>query len=341
MQAQVITGRIINEFQEPLPYATIYVQQLQTGTVSDDEGVYVLRPDVEGEYNLVFSSLGYESQSVQVLLVGDTAWVNIQLQTSAVDLEEIVVSASEKDPAFAIIKQVIEHKDRQLKAADSYRTKVYLKAVEETERKPKQQAAPVEVDLSVPDADPFAAENQAQKELLDGLNLVEMEVILNYQYPRQYKEERTAYQAYGQTNGLFIPVFAETDFNFYRNMVYLPGIADAPVISPLSNNAILSYKYELQGSAYVDGRHINEIKVIPRKEGNSTVKGTLWIVEDEWTIQRLELELPVGTLLIGDNFKIEQSYTQLGDSLWIVDRQAFLYTSKQGIKGRSKNRPAK
>lgn len=332
LDAQVITGRMSNEFNEPLPYANVYVQQLQTGTVSDDEGFYELRLDVEGEYNLVFSSLGYESQSERVLLMGDTAWVNVQLNTSAVELAEIVVSANERDPAFAIIKKVIEHKDEQLKAADSYRTKIYLKAVEEKEdlASSKTNEPVATIDVSVPDADPFAAEIAAEQKLLNGLNLVEMELTLNYQYPRQYKEERTAYQAYGNTNGLYIPIFAEADFNFYRNLVYLPGISDAPVISPLSNNAILSYKYELQGSEYIDGRHINKIKVIPRKEGNSTVSGTIWIVEDEWTIEKLELELPVGTLLFSDQFRIEQSYSQLGDSLWIVDRQAFYYTTKQG-----------
>eukprot|EP00903_Cladosiphon_okamuranus_P000516 g514.t1 len=273
--------------------------------------MYSFNFDVEGEYNLVFSSLGYESVSERVMLVGDTAWVNIQLKTAALELEEIVVSASQRDPAFGIIKKVIEHKDRQLKAADSYRTKVYLKAVEETESTVTEVKEPVvEVDVSVPNADPFAAEAKADKELLNGLNLVEMEVMLNYRYPRSYKEERTAYQAYGNTAGLFIPIFAETDFNFYRNLVYLPGIADAPVISPFSNNAILSYKYELVGSRYVNGQHLNEIKVIPRKEGNSTVSGTVWIVEDEWTILKLELDLPKGTLLIGDNFRIEQSYTK-------------------------------
>ncbi|RME99415.1 MAG: carboxypeptidase-like regulatory domain-containing protein, partial [Bacteroidetes bacterium] len=333
LAAQVITGRMINEYNEPLPYANVYVQQLQTGTVSDDEGYYLLNLDVEGEYNLVFSSLGYESKAERVLLVGDTAWVNVQLHTAALELEEIVVNASEKDPAFAIIKKVIEHKERQLRAADSYRTKVYLKAVEESQSlEPQSTASEVEVDVATPGVDPFAAEEAAQKELLNGLNLVEMELWLNFQQPRRYKEERTAFQAYGSTEGLFIPVFAQTDFNFYRNLVYLPGISDAPVISPLSSTAILSYKYELVGSQYENGRHINEIRVIPRKEGNSTVRGTLWIVEDEWTIQRLELSLPVGTLLFADQFRIEQSYVQQGDSLWTVDRLAFHYQTKQGKK---------
>ena len=334
LQAQVITGRITNEFSEPVPFANIYVTQLQTGTTSDGEGYYTLPLDVEGEYNLVFSSLGYESVSERVLLTSDTAWVSIRLSTSAVELQEIVVNASDKDPAFGIIKNVIEHKERQLKAAKSYKTKVYLKAVEETERQEKPKAEPQkeEVDISVPNADPFAEETVANQELLQNLNMVEMEATLNYQYPRSYKEERTAYQTYGHTKGLFIPVFAQTDFNFYRNLVHLPGISDAPVISPLSNNAILSYKYKLIESKYIDGEFISQIKVIPRKEGNSTVKGTIWINEEQWTIHKLELDLPVGTLLIADDFRIEQSYTQIQDSLWIVDRLAFHYTNKRGKK---------
>jgi hypothetical protein len=331
LDAQVIIGRIINEFNEPVPFTNIYVQQLRTGTTSDDEGKYILDMDVEGEYNLVFSSIGYKSQSERVLLVGDTAWVNINLSTSAVELQEIVVSASDKNPAYEMIKEVIKYKSRQLKAADSYRTKVYLKAVEETQQKLQAPPPKVEVDVSQPNADPFAAEQAQKQALLSNLNLVEMEVMLNYQHPRRYKEERNAYQAYGNTKGLFIPVFAETDFNFYRNLVQLPGISDAPVISPLSNTAVLSYKYQLISSEYVDGRNIHKIKVTPRKEGNSTVDGVLWIVEDEWVVQKLELNLPKGTLLIADDFRIEQSYTPI-DSLWIVDRLAFHYTTRQGKK---------
>ncbi|MEM7575003.1 MAG: DUF5686 and carboxypeptidase regulatory-like domain-containing protein [Bacteroidota bacterium] len=334
--AQVITGRITNEFQEPVPFANIFVQQLQTGTISDDAGQYELRLDVEGEYNLVFSSLGYESRSERVLLVGDTAWVNIQLHTSGVELDEIVVSASERDPAFGIIKKVIDHKEVQLTAADSYRTNIYLKAVETTENQrptPSPQST-LTVELDAPDADPFAAEEAAaraeEQALLNGLNLVELEVTLNYQYPRKYKEERTAYQAYGNTSGLFVPIFAETDFNFYRNLVYLPGIADAPVISPLSNTAILSYKYELVATVMEGNQLVYEIKVIPRKSGNSTVNGTLWINEGSWTINRLELDLPSGTLLIADDFRIEQSFSQLDEQLWIVNRQAFTYSARQG-----------
>ncbi|MEM8584197.1 MAG: carboxypeptidase-like regulatory domain-containing protein, partial [Bacteroidota bacterium] len=139
--AQIITGVVTNEFKEPLPFANVYVQQLGTGTTTDDLGRYELRMRQEGEYHLAFTSLGYESKLKRIMLEGDTAWINVQLQTSGVELEEITVSASERDPAFGIIRKVIDNKDNQLEAVSSYRVQIYMKAVETSENTSRETAA--------------------------------------------------------------------------------------------------------------------------------------------------------------------------------------------------------
>ncbi|MEM8584725.1 MAG: DUF5686 and carboxypeptidase regulatory-like domain-containing protein, partial [Bacteroidota bacterium] len=335
--AQIITGVVTNEFKEPLPFANVYVQQLGTGTTTDDLGRYELRMRQEGEYHLAFTSLGYESKLKRIMLEGDTAWINVQLQTSGVALEEITVSASERDPAFGIIRKVIDNKDNQLEAVSSYRVQIYMKAVETSENTSRETAAtpPITVETGGQEF-PFGAENtdfeindERDQVLLDGLNMVELALTLNHLHPRKYKEERTAYEEYGDTRGLFVPVFAETDFNFYRNMVHLPGISDAPVISPLSNNAILSYKYELIETVMEGDQMVYEIRIIPRKSGNSTVSGTMWINEGYWTINRLSLELPTGALRFSDAFTISQQYSILADSSWVIDRQEFIYETRQ------------
>lgn len=336
LSAQTIYGNIYNEFGEPVPYANVFVQQNQTGTLSDDLGQYAIRLDVEGEYHLVFSSLGYESQAHDILLRSDSARLDVRLTTSGVELEEITVSAGKRDPAFGIIRKVIDNKKKQLRALGSYRSKIYVKAVEDISNKPKKQAVVEDPITNEMDEDPFKDADETQRELLNSLNMVEMELRLNYQHPNRYKEERTAYQAYGNKQGLFIPNFAETDFNFYRNLVRLHGIADVPVISPLSNTAVLSYKYELLSTDYEEGQLVYKIKVIPRKSGNATVSGIIWINEGHWTINRLNLNLPTGTLLFSDEFAIEQNYQQIADSLWMIDRQAFHYKSsdrKRAFKG--------
>ena len=328
--AQAVSGRVTNEFGEPVPFANVLVQELGTGTTTDDEGRYVLRLQTEGSYRLIFSSLGYTSTKQEIILELDERTLDVVLRTSDVLLNEITVNADRRDPAYGIIRKVVERKDEHLRAADSYRTRIYVKAVEEVERHAKKDRRPEPEptgESAIPD--PFAEEEKARKALLAKLNLVEMEVLLNFQQPRNYKEERTAYQAYGNVRGLFIPKFGETDFNFYRNLVPLTGISDAPVISPLSNTGVLSYKFALESTDLEGDQIVYKIRVTPRKQGNSTCRGTLWINGDSYTINRLDLTFSKFPLKFFDDFRLEQTYVRT-DGRWIVDRQVFHYLARAG-----------
>lgn len=331
LAAQSVTGRVTNQLGEPVPYANILVQELGTGTTADFNGDYVLNLNVEGSYRIIYSSLGHESKKIDTVLGLKEQSIDVVLQTSGVELEEITIKASAKDPAYGIIRKVVENKSSHLRAAASYRTKVYVKAREDVERHARKRKSVVQVedDPEAAALDPFAAEEKARKALLTDLNLVEMEVMLNFQQPRQYKEERTAYKAYGQTRGLFIPRFGETDFNFYRNMVNLTGISDAPVISPLSTTGVLSYKFKLESTDLEGSQIVYQIRVKPRKSGNNTCSGTLWINEGSWTINRLDLTFSKYSLKFFDDFRLEQDYVQY-DSVWTVNRQAFNYVAKAG-----------
>ncbi len=331
--AQSLTGRVTNEYDEPVPFANVYVKELGTGALSDDEGRYTFPFSVDGEYEIVFSSLGYTSRTINLIVGLEPQTYDVRLITSGVELQEITVSASERDPAYAIIQETVDRKEAYLRAVGSYRTQVYVKAVEEVDE--LQALAPPTVDdltPAFPAEDPFAGEAAQNAALLAGLNLVEMQLWLNYAYPRSYKEERTAYRAYGDTRGLFVPNFAETDFNFYRNLVPLPGIASAPVISPLSNTSVLTYKFSLEASDVENGQLVYRIRVSPRKSGNSTVDGLLYINAESYTINRLEFDLPEGSLVFSDRFSLAQTYRRAEGNGWSVSEQRFRYETRQGKK---------
>ena len=334
LAAQSITGFVYNSANEPIPYANIFVKEMQSGTSSDDNGKYYLALPARGEYNLVISALGYETQTF--LIVGEDGEIirDIQLEDSSVELDEIVVKASKRDPAYAIIQNVIDNKKAYLASTESYKTEVYVKATEdiiqEEKKKKKKPEVQPEEEKSKLDEDPFEEQKRKHEEILGKLNMIEMQVTVNYQYPKQYKEERTAYKAYGSKHGLFVPRFEETDFNFYRNMVSLTGIAELPVISPISRTSILSYKYKLEESKEENGVLVHKIKVIPRKTGNATVSGYLYINDGIWNINRLDLKLYKSGLKFFDGFQLKQRYEQITDSLWIPTRQEFIYETKQG-----------
>lgn len=330
LSAQAITGRIVNEYDEPVPFANMLIQELGTGAIADGEGKYFFSFDTEGEFGLVFSSLGYTSVRERVVIPSDTLRLDIRLHTAELALEEITVKASAKDPAYGIIRKAIKEKARHLRVVAPYRTMIYVKATEEIERKQSPRKNTPERSPAVPE-DPFAAEEQARKALVDNLNMVEMQVRLNVAPPNNYKEERLAYKAYGNVSGLFVPRFAETDFNLYRNMVSLRGIADASVISPISSTAILSYKYKLESTDLEGNQIVYKISIIPRKSGNSTVSGTIWINEGSWSINRVNLSFPPSTLRMFDEFRLEQTYQKDATSgEWMVNQQAFHYEARQG-----------
>jgi hypothetical protein len=333
--AQSITGKILNEDGEPIPYANVFVREAQAGTNSDEEGKYFMTLPTGGEYEIVFSSIGYESKSMEIVVGDVEVRLDIQLKTSSIDMDEIVIKASKKDSAYTLIKQVIDNKKSYLASVQSFKSDVYVKAIEliDNQKKAKENKNE-DIDKLEGDepeeVDPFAEQNKENQKLLSSLNMVEMNLVLNYQFPKKYKEERSAYEKSGSDKGLFIPLFGEADFNFYRNMVRLDGIAETPVISPISTTSILSYKYKLMETLNEGGQIVYKIKVIPRKSGNATCKGYIYINEGIWNINRLDFEIHKGGLRIYDAFRLKIDYQQVEDTLWIPTRQEFTYETKQG-----------
>ena len=330
LQGQSISGYVQNESNEPIAFANIFIEELNSGTSTDENGYYFLNMDV-GDYDVVFSALGYETRKLNIIVQDEPVVKNIWLKSSSLELNEIVVKAKKRDPAYEIIQKVIANRKNFLRQMRSSRSQVYIKALEELDNKKLTQKKKNEIiGLDGESMDPFEAATKEDQELLGKLNMIELELHLNYQAPNQYKEERTAYKAYGDDSGLFVPNLAETDFNFYRNLVNLKHVTEVPVISPISKTAILSYKYKLIEAIPEKGNLVYKIKVSPRKAGNSTCSGFLYINDQIWNINRLDLHFQKSGLRYHDAFQLKQQYQQLEDTLWIINRQEFIYQTKQG-----------
>ncbi|HBL79007.1 MAG TPA: TonB-dependent receptor [Aequorivita sp.] len=88
-----LTGKIISKnTNEPVP-ATIYIPQLEKGTVADFDGNYTLNNLPDGLYSVVFSSLGFATVSKKINFSNETSLTeNIEMQETAVEMEEVIVS---------------------------------------------------------------------------------------------------------------------------------------------------------------------------------------------------------------------------------------------------------
>jgi len=96
---------------ELLPGATIYVQALKTGTVSNSYGFYSLTLP-EGNYHLTYSFVGFQNQEIPIALFHDTL-VNRELSAVSSRLREVEIkSESARDklrlPQMSVTKMSIK-----------------------------------------------------------------------------------------------------------------------------------------------------------------------------------------------------------------------------------------
>ncbi|MCF8364691.1 MAG: TonB-dependent receptor [Bacteroidales bacterium] len=80
---------------EMLIGATVYIAELQTGTVSNLYGFYAVSVP-SGEYTLTFSYIGYQSQTRTVKLQKDLT-IDIELKSTEQQLEEVVITGERQD----------------------------------------------------------------------------------------------------------------------------------------------------------------------------------------------------------------------------------------------------
>ena len=105
----IIVGEIVNETTgEAIPNVNIHFRGTKIGTTSDENGSYVLRVDMTGKAQLVFSAVGYFTQRFDIE-PGTMAGLQVSLREKVATLSEIVVAPNE-NPALALLRQIRAHR---------------------------------------------------------------------------------------------------------------------------------------------------------------------------------------------------------------------------------------
>ncbi|MCM4166604.1 Ferric aerobactin receptor [Arenibacter antarcticus] len=90
-----LRGKVTDESNLPIAGATIYIEDLKLGTMTDFNGDYRLEAIPQGSYNFNIRMLGYQSQTKNLHLETNADQVlNITLREDISNLDEVVVSAS-------------------------------------------------------------------------------------------------------------------------------------------------------------------------------------------------------------------------------------------------------
>jgi TonB-dependent receptor len=100
-----ITGRIVDEENLPLPGATVLLEGLNKGTVTDANGFYRITPLSSGEYTVKISYIGFKDITDKaVVKTGKATELNFKL-AAGVDIEEVVVNGALQGQSKAFNQQ--------------------------------------------------------------------------------------------------------------------------------------------------------------------------------------------------------------------------------------------
>lgn len=281
----ILTGVVTDISDEPVAFASIYIKGSYTGTNTNMDGSYYLKLPKAGTYEITYQSLGFKTQTITITAADKEVVQNIKLVEEQTSLDAIVVSSGE-NPANRVIREAIKNREANRKKFSSYTADFYSRGLWKLENVPEKFLGQEVGDL----------EGSIDSLTRSGIiYLSETVSEIAYNAPNDFKEHIIASKISGDDNGFSVNTAESANFDFYNNNIDLNN----RIVSPIADYAFSYYNYKLLGTFYDDNKFlINKIEVKSKRPKDNTFDGIIYIVEDQWTIEGLELTT------LGENINI-------------------------------------
>ncbi|HXH17513.1 MAG TPA: DUF5686 and carboxypeptidase regulatory-like domain-containing protein, partial [Chitinophagales bacterium] len=305
-------GIVTDRDYHPLPFANVYIEGTTQGATTNKEGRYRLELE-NGSYDVVFQYIGYARQVVRVEMEGTDRELNVRLHPEEIRLQEVVVKPAE-DPAYAIIRKTIAKKEFHYHRVESYRCKAYTKGLQRIVSAPEKIfGMPVNIYGTL---DSNNAGIIYLSESISELSFKKPDLISETVISSKVSGDSKTF-TWNRAGDFYI-------FNFYKNTIRLELLSDRVFISPIADNALLYYRYRLDGTFEDNNRLIYKIAVMPRRKNDPVFTGTIYIVDGTWEIHSLDLFLTKQNQMnYLDTLRMKQVYAPVQDSLWMQLSQWF------------------
>jgi len=108
----MVTDKSTNE---SVIFANIYLPELEKGTTTDEDGLFKIENLPSGNYKIIVSFIGYETQSLNIKIPNDEQ-LAVQLKPSAIEMEEVIISTPFHKLQSENVMKVEQEKISDLKA---------------------------------------------------------------------------------------------------------------------------------------------------------------------------------------------------------------------------------
>ena len=291
-QKVTVKGKITDAVTgEPVTYATIAVKGTSTGTNSNFDGLFQLlllkRTD-----SLTVSCIGYRSYSFLLTSAAEQT-VNVHLTPVSNALSEVrITPKGYVNPAWAIMKQVILHKEQNdPRKLSSYQYESYNRIELDANHLSEKLLRKKFIDKALTIADSM---KMTDADHMPVLPLFLSETVSDYFYqskPEAKREDikRTKTNGIGFEDGTLLSQLTGSTFqqyNFYKNFVSAAG---KDFVSPLTDNWKGWYDYELEKrDAVINGKSCYQISFKPRRPQDLAFTGTIWIAKENYALYQVK-----------------------------------------------------
>ena len=335
-----VSGIVLDNTNQPLPYANIVFKGSKTGVVSNEDGrFYIESPD---NYTvLLVSFVGFPTKEVKLPKLVNYDFKIVMSEGNA--LNEIVVYAGKtskkNNPALDILRKIWERRRKNgLKMFKQYQYEKYEK---------------VEFDMNTIDS--AFMKNKIFKGMEFVFKNIDTSKVTGKTYlpifinesisdfygdneTKKTKEVLKANKNSGLGNGDGVNMFIKdlyNDFDIYEN--YL-NFFDKSFTSPLSTTGIDVYNYVLADTAFIDNKWCYNIVFYPRRKNELTFKGDFWVNDSTFAIKKINMAITKSANInwVKDIY-IEQEFEVLNDSVFLPTRDYmmsdFALKKKEESKG--------
>ena len=95
----IIAGKVSDATGKPLAYASILLEELKLGVLTDDNGKYSIRKVPQGKHKVLVSFLGYGTRSMNIEVNKDSLYITLDftLEEAQENLDEVTVNGKTKE----------------------------------------------------------------------------------------------------------------------------------------------------------------------------------------------------------------------------------------------------
>lgn len=316
----IVQGKVTDAGSgDPIPFVNVVFKGTSIGATTDFDGNFQIKTSQPAD-SVTASYIGYKPRT-KAIKSGTKQTLNFQLTEDIVNLQEVVIRAGE-NPAFAILRKVVDNKkknDKRKLTAYEYDTYTKIEVdVDNISEEMREKKFMKKIQQVLDSVDRIAGEDG--KPILPLMITESVSKVYYRDNPSLKTEilEKSKINGVGMEDGTLIQQVIGSSFqeyNFYQNWL---NIMDKEFVSPIADGWRLYYEYDFTDSAFIDDDFCFRLDFFPKSPQELAFTGTMWITKEGFALKRIDATMSASANInFIEKIKIQQELAKTDEGAWL------------------------